>query len=122
MSHISRTGNLAPTPVLRENDKGKPCTYARVLVTDRIRQDDGSYEDSATIGYDGAVQGNQAVNLVDVAERCGNIRLTFLGEYRAKVYRPEGGEERIQHEARAYEIGVSRRLQSLTVERSGTTE
>jgi len=64
MSYITRTGNLAATPVLRENDKGKPYTYARVLVTDRIRKDDGNYEDGGTIGYDVAVQGNQAVNLV----------------------------------------------------------
>lgn len=122
MSYITRTGNLAATPVLRENDNGKPYTYARVLVTDRIRKGDGSYEDGATIGYDVAVQGNQAVNLVEAAERSGNIRITFSGEYRATVYRPENGEERIQHEVRADEVGVSLRLQSVTVERSGTTE
>ncbi len=121
MSYITRTGNLAATPVLRENDKGKPYTYARVLVTDRIRTE-GGYEDGATIGYDVAVQGNQAVNLVDAAERSGNIRITFSGEYRATVYRPENGEERIQHEVRADEVGVSLRLQSVTVERSGSTE
>lgn len=122
MSYITRTGNLASTPILRENDKGKPYTYARVLVTDRIRKEDGSYEDGATIGYDVAVQGNQAVNLVGAAERSGNIRITFSGEYRTTVYRPENGEERIQHEVRADEVGVSLHLQSVTVERSGTTE
>ena len=122
MSYITRTGNLAATPVLRENDKGKPYTYARVLVTDRIREEDGSYEDGATTGYDVAVQGNQAVNLVDAAERSGNIRITFSGEYRTTVYRPENGEERIQHEVRADEVGVSLRLQSVTAERSGSNE
>lgn len=122
MSYITRTGNLASTPLLRENDKGKPYTYARVLVTDRIRKEDGSYEDGATIGYDVAVQGNQAVNLVDAAERSGNIRITFSGEYRTTLYRPENGEERIQHEVRADEVGVSLRLQAVTVERSGTNE
>lgn len=122
MSYITRTGNLAATPVLRENDKGKPYTYARVLVTDRIRKDDGNYEDGGTIGYDVSVQGNQAVNLVEAVERSGNIRITFAGEYRTTIYRPEGGEERIQHEVRADEVGVSLHLQSVTVERSGTTE
>ena len=29
MSYITRTGNLAATPVLRENEKGKPCRAIR---------------------------------------------------------------------------------------------
>lgn len=122
MSYITRTGNLAATPVLRESEEGKPYTYARVVVTDRIRNDKGEYENGGTIGYDVAVQGNQAVNLVDAAERSGNIRITFSGEYRTTVYRPENGDERIQHEVRADEVGVSLRLQTVTVERSGSSE
>ena len=39
MSYITRTGNLAATPTLREGDNG-PYTYARVLVSDRIRQEE----------------------------------------------------------------------------------
>lgn len=41
MSYITRTGNLAGAPELREGERG-PYTYARVIVSDRIRQEDGS--------------------------------------------------------------------------------
>ena len=44
MSYITRTGNLAGAPELREGERG-PYTYARVIVSDRIRQEDGSYTD-----------------------------------------------------------------------------
>ena len=44
MSYITRTGNLAGAPELREGERG-PYTYARVIVYDRIRQEDGSYTD-----------------------------------------------------------------------------
>ena len=40
MSYITRTGNLAATPTLREGERGA-YTYARVIVTDRIRQEAG---------------------------------------------------------------------------------
>lgn len=117
MSYITRTGNLAETPKLREGEHG-PYTYARILVSDRNRQDDGSYSDGPTIAYDVAVSGNQAVNLVEAAERSGNIRITFSGRYRVTSYQ-SGDQTRIQHEVRADEIGVSLRGQVVTVARGG---
>lgn len=120
MSYITRTGNLAETPTLREGDNG-PYTYARVLVSDRLRQKDGSYIDGPTIGYDVAVSGNQAVNLVEAAERSGNIRVTFSGRYRVSEYKGEQGT-RLQHEVNADEVSVSLRGQSVTVERAARTD
>ena len=120
MSYITRTGNLAETPTLREGDNG-PYTYARVLVSDRLRQEDGSYTDGPTIGYDVAVSGNQAVNLIEAAERSGNIRVTFSGRYRVTEYKGEQGT-RLQHEVRADEVGVSLRGQSITVERAARAD
>ncbi|MGW9114502.1 single-stranded DNA-binding protein [Microbacterium sp. NPDC055683] len=120
MSYITRTGNLAAAPTLREGEKG-PYTYARVLVTDRVRQEDGSYKDGPTTGYDVAVSGSQAVNLVAAAEKSGNIRVTFSGRYRVTEFKGEQGT-RIQHEVRADEIGVSLRGQAVAVERSGREE
>lgn len=116
MSYITRTGNLTDTPTLREGQNG-PYTYARVAVNDRIRQDDGSYVDGPATYYDVAVNGNQAVNLVEAAERSGNIRVTFSGRYRVTEYQGEQGT-RVQHEVRADEVGVSLRGQSVAVERS----
>jgi single-strand DNA-binding protein len=116
MSYISRTGNLAAKPELREGDKG-PYTYARVLVTDRTRQDDGTYADGATVGYDVLVTGGQARELVATAERSGNVRVTFSGDYRVTEWAGQNGT-RIQHEVRADEVGVSLRGQVITVERA----
>ena len=113
MSYITRTGNLAATPTLREGDNG-PYTYARVLVSDRIRQEDGSYVDGPAVFYDVAVGGSQATNLVEAAERSGNIRITFSGRYRVTEYKGEQGT-RLQHEVRADEVAVSLRGQSVRV-------
>jgi len=120
MSYITRTGNLAATPTLRERERGA-YTYARVIVTDRIRQEDGSYVDGPAVFYDVAVGGSQATNLVEAAERSGNIRITFSGRYRVTEYKGEQGT-RIQHEVRADEVSVSLRGQSVAVERSARAD
>lgn len=116
MSYITRTGNLAGAPELREGERG-PYTYARVIVSDRIRQEDGSYTDGPAIAYDVLVSGNQAVNLVAAAEASGNIRITFAGRYRVTEWQGEQGT-RVQHEVRADEVSVSLIGQKVTVERS----
>jgi single-strand DNA-binding protein len=120
MSHITRTGNLAAKPELRQGERG-PYTYARVLVSDRIRQDDDTYTDGPTVAYDVAVSGSQATNLVEAAERSGNIRITFTGSYRVTEYKGEQGT-RLQHEVRADDVAVSLRGQAVTVERSARSE
>lgn len=115
MSYITRTGNLAKTPELREGEKGS-YAYARVLVTDRVRQEDSTYTDGSTIGYEVLVSGSQAVELVNTADRSGNVRVMFAGSYRVTEWEGENGT-RVQHEVRADEIGISLRSQSVTVER-----
>ena len=120
MSYITRTGNLTEAPTLRTGDNG-PYTYARVAVSDRIRQEDGSYVDGPAVFYDVAVGGSQATNLVEAAERSGNIRITFSGRYRVTEYKGEQGT-RIQHEVRADEVSVSLRGQSVAVERSARAD
>lgn len=120
MSYITRTGNLAATPELRSGDKGS-YTYARVLVSDRIRQKDGSYIDGPKIPYDVSVSGAQAENLVDAAERSGNIRVTFSGTYIVDSYQPDDNSDpRPVHRVYADEIGVSLRGQRVTVESTRT--
>ena len=115
MSWITRTGNLAKAPELQEGTKG-PYTYARVIVTDRIRNEDGTYTDGATTGYDVMVSGSQARELVVTAQRSGNVRITFSGRYRVTEWTGELGV-RVQHEVQADEVGISLRGQSVTVER-----
>ena len=68
----------------------------------------------STVAYDVAVSGNQAVNLVEVAEQSGNVRVTFSGRYRVTEYKGEQGT-RLQHEVRADEVAVSLRGQSVRV-------
>jgi len=120
VSHITRTGNLAATPTLREGNSG-PYTYARVLVSDRIRQDDDSYTDGPAVAYDVAVSGNQAVNLVAAAEEGGNIRVMFSGRYRVTEFKGDQGT-RVQHEVRADDVAVSLRNQSVSVTPSRSTD
>ena len=120
MSYITRTGNLTEAPTLRTGESG-PYTYARVAVSDRIRQEDGSYVDGPAVFYDVAVGGSQATNLVEAAERSGNIRITFSGRYRVTEYKGEQGT-RIQHEVRADEVSVSLRGQCVAVERSARAD
>lgn len=118
MGYITLTGNLAATPILREGEKG-PYTYARVLVTDRVRGEDGSWSDGATVGYDLAVSGDQARQLVAAAEASGNIRITFSGAYRVTEYKGAQGV-RLQYEVSVDEVGVSLRGQRVRVEKSTT--
>ncbi|WP_201518822.1 single-stranded DNA-binding protein [Gulosibacter hominis] len=117
MSTITRTGNLARTPELRYDKDGKPYAFARVLVTDRIREGE-EFIDGGTIAYDVAVNGVEAEQLVDAAERCGNIRVWFTGPYRVREWTNDHGETRLVHEVRNANIAVSLRGQRVTVERA----
>lgn len=116
MSHITRTGNLAATPELRQGECGA-YTYARVIVTDRLRQEDGSYADGPAIAYEVAVSGVQATNLVAAAQEFGNIRVMFSGRYRVTEYKGQQGT-RIKHEVNADEGAVSLRSQTVTAARN----
>lgn len=118
MSFIVRTGNLAKAPTLREGDNG-PYTYARVLVSDSVRQEDGTYLDGPVIGYDVSVNGQQAVELVNAAETSGNIRVMFAGTYRVTEYESEGSTY-TKHEVRSAEVAVSLRGQAVSVSRSNS--
>lgn len=120
MSYITRTGNLAGTPKLHEGDKG-PYTYARILVSDSIANEDGSFKDGPTIAYDVAVNGGQARELVATAERSGNVRVIFSGRYRVTEWTGEKGTQ-IRHEVKADQVGISLRGQSITVERGAQAE
>lgn len=117
MSHITRTGNLAATPELRQGERGA-YTYARIIVTDRLRQEDGSYADGPAIAYEVAVSGDQATNLVAAAQESGNIRVMFSGRYRVTEYKGQQGT-RIKHEVNADEVAVSLRGQTVTTARNG---
>ena len=114
MSYIVRTGNLAGVPTLRHGDRGA-YTYARVIVSDRIKDGD-NYVDGPSTAYDVAINGQPAESLVATATENGNIRVTFSGDYQVSQYTPEEGEPRIVHNVRADEIAVSLRGQAVSVE------
>lgn len=119
MAYISRTGNLAGVPTLRDGDRGV-YTYARVIVADRLPREGGGYDDGPSIGYDVAVSGSQAEQLVATAEASGNIRITFSGRYSVTAYQdPQNSEAQpiINHKVQADEIGVSLRGQRVIVPR-----
>lgn len=116
MSYIVRTGNLAKTPKLYEGESG-PYTYARILVTDRESDGNGSWIEGPTIAYDVSVSGAKARELVATAERSGNIRVMFSGRYRVTEDKNERGTF-VRHEVRADQIGISLHGQSVTVDTS----
>lgn len=118
MSYIIRTGNIAKTPELQEGPKSK-YTRVLVLVNDSEQNDQGEWEETATIAYNVTVFGNQAENLVKTAEQSGNIRVTFGGRYRAKEYENKEGQTVIGHDVRADFIGASFQGQTAAVERTG---
>ncbi|MGJ1429186.1 single-stranded DNA-binding protein [Clavibacter sepedonicus] len=121
MSHISRTGNLAGTPVLRQGHKG-PYTYAAVIVNDRFQDDNGDWVQGPPVRYELAVNGAQAVALVATAEACGNIRVTFSGAYTVREFHGDKGTI-LQHKVFVDEVGASFFGQDITVARrtSSTT-
>ncbi|UYG18320.1 single-stranded DNA-binding protein (plasmid) [Brachybacterium huguangmaarense] len=113
MSFISRTGNLASTPVLREGDHGPYC-FAKVICTDRIKTKGGDWIDGPAIAYDVAVSGDEAKRLVATAERDGNVRVTFAGRYRVTEWKSDTGS-RHQHEVKADSIALSFRGQDVGI-------
>lgn len=121
MDTITRVGNLAGVPELRQDKDGRPYCFARVIVTDRIRKGD-EFIDGGTIGYDVAVNGAEAEALVDTAERCGNIRVLFTGAYRVTEWTSPEGDVRIGHEVRNATVAISLRGQRVTVERATASE
>lgn len=114
MSWLIREGNLAETPILREGENGRPYCYAAVLVTDRARQEGGTYTDvGPVIRYDVSVSGSQAKNLVDAAKEGGNINVLFAGDY--DVVHSGENNEYVKHRVRAAHIAVSLRTQTVRV-------
>lgn len=118
MSYITRTGNLTKTPELRHGEKGA-YAFARVAVTDRIKAGT-DYIDGPATYYDVAISGSQAENLVDVAQACGNIRVTFSGSYQVKLATLNDGQTRIEHKVQAHDISISLRGQKVRVLRENT--
>lgn len=121
MSYISRVGNLAKVPRLRESETGVYC-HAAVVVNDRERDENKHWRDGPATTYKVSVSGDQARNLVAAAQESGNIRVAFSGRYRVSQEEGKGGEIHLQHEVRADEIGVSLRGQRVTVHRSERSE
>lgn len=113
MSFISRTGNLAATPTLREGENG-PYTFAKVIVSDRYKDKAGQWVDGPAIAYEVAVSGDEARRLVATAERDGNVRVTFAGRYRVTTWQANDGP-RPQHEVRADSIALAFRGQDVAV-------
>lgn len=81
MSFIVRTENLASAPELRESEKG-PYGYATLMVSDRIRQKDGTYLDGPATAYNVAAPGDRARHPVACAQRDGNVCVSFARSFR----------------------------------------
>lgn len=118
MSYIVRSGNLASTPELRESEAGTKYVYADVIVNDRERTEDGAFRDVGSLRYSLVVFRSAAEQLVATAQRSGNVRLVFAGQYRVREYERKDGTTGLSHDVRVDELGVSITGQSVTVERA----
>ena len=114
MSYIVRSGNLLGVPELRYGESG-PFAFVAVLVNDRARQQDGSYEGTGAVRYNLAVRGTSAVRLVELAQRSGNLRIVFAGRYRVREFE-HAGTVALSHDVRVDELGVSLVGQTVTVQ------
>ena len=113
MSYISRTGNLAAAPTLREGENGPYC-FAKVIVSDRYKDKSGAWVDGPAIAYEVAVSGDEARRLVEHAQRDGHVGVTFAGRYRVTEWKSDTGS-RHQHEVRADSIALAFRGQDVAV-------
>lgn len=114
MSYITKVGNLAKIPKLREGEHG-PYLYARILVTDRVRRN-GEWGDGPTVPYEVAVHGRYALNLHRTASKTGgSVRVLFSGREWTDEFTPNDGPTRLIHKVKADEIGISLEFDAMTM-------
>lgn len=122
MSYIVRSGNLTSVPVLRTNESGSVCCFARVAVNDRAKDEEGRWQTVGTSFYDLRVSGDTAKRLVALAEDSGNVKVVFAGRYRVTEYQRKDGGTGMSHKVYVDEIGVSLRGQTIQVTPNQTSE
>lgn len=117
MSYITSVGNLAAIPELNfDQERGYAYCYARVLVSDRYRDEADQWVNGPTTAYDLRVTGNQAENLVQTAQDSGgHVRVMFSGTERVTPYVTREGVAGVNHEVRADEVAASMRGQSAVI-------
>ena len=116
-NYITVTGNLARAIDIRTDENGKPYTFARIIVSDRIYdKKNDTWTDGPAIGYDFALFGNEALALAHAAQH-GSIRLTVTGRYQVSEWEGNDGTKRIKHEIKNAEAAVSLTFQTVTVTR-----
>jgi single-strand DNA-binding protein len=105
---------------LRHGESGS-FAYVAVLVNDRARQQDGSYQDTGAVRYNLTVRGTTAQRLVELAQRSGNLRIMFAGRYRVREFE-HAGSVTLSHDVRVDELGVSLVGQTVTVQLGSSAE
>lgn len=83
MSYIATAGNLAGIPELHfDNETGRGYCYARVICTERLKDEAGQWVDGPTTVYDVRLTGAAAESLAQTAQESGNVRVEFSGSLR----------------------------------------
>ena len=102
-----QVGNLTDDPELRFTQNGTPVANFRLAVSQRIRQDDGTWRDGETNFFRVNAWRDQAENIAESLAK-GN-RAVVLGRLRTRAWETPEGEKRSVTEIDADEVAPSLR-------------
>lgn len=115
MSYIVRSGNLTGAPTSTTTDEGRTLTHARVAVNDRVRREDGTWADGASVFYDLTIPGTPGQRLIAFHARAGNRRVVFAGSYTVREWTSRDGEIRLAHKVWVDQVGADLATNDLTL-------
>jgi len=103
-SHIEIEGNLPEDPALAYSEAGTPWTRFKVIVNDRIKQQDDTYSKGPAVTYWVKAFRNLAENVANSLAKGDPILVT--GELTISEYRDNDGVVRTAREIMARRIAV----------------
>ncbi len=103
-SHIEIEGNLPEDPALAYSEAGTPWTRFKVIVNDRIKQQDDTYANGPAVTYWVKAFRNLAENVANSLAKRDPILVT--GELTISEYRDSEGVIRIAREIMARRVAV----------------
>jgi len=112
---ITVTGNLAELPSLRLTRDDKEYLTGRIIASTRELSDSGEWVTRGTMGFNFVIfNASLARAIHDLAERCGNVRLTLTGVVEFTDW-AEGGKHGTKIEIKVKDATVPVRGQKVSV-------
>ena len=105
MTTLTIEGNVGQDPELRFTQSGNAVANFSVAVTERIRQDDGTWTDGDTSWFRVTAWRDLAENAAESLRQ--GMRVVVTGRFKLDTYEDESGKSRVAPELTADDIGVS---------------